>query len=83
MSECYEDTLEREDGCCAICSNTIEEEDTRLIVDYDYDINLPKGILCNNCNIAITHLKGDPELIRKAYEYCEYWQEENLLRLPE
>jgi hypothetical protein len=83
MSEYYEDLLEREEGCCAICSSTIEEDDTRLVVDYDYEMNLPKGILCNNCSIGITHMKGKPELLRRAYEYCEYWQEENLLHLQE
>jgi hypothetical protein len=72
-----EDVNETMDAVCTICSGEIEEVDRRIIEDIDRDHDTPRGILCTDCSTAIYHMKFDPEILKKASEYCEYWLEEN------
>lgn len=60
----YHALLIKQDYVCAICG-----ELTKLHVDHSHVTNKVRGLLCHNCNVAIGHLKDDPDIIKKAYEY--------------
>jgi hypothetical protein len=55
-------------NACAICRQEPQNE-RELVVDHDHSTGEIRGLLCYGCNSAIGHLKEDPELFLKAYEY--------------
>jgi hypothetical protein len=55
----YDLMLERQGGCCAVCSRV---EDS-LHVDHDHTTNKVRGLLCSNCNTAIGLAGDDPILL--------------------
>ena len=60
-----------QDNCCKIC-NTHKDDTTRgLFIDHNHSTLEVRGLLCNNCNIAIGHLKDDTELLDKAKQYLK------------
>jgi len=67
-----------EEGRCIICNDMLED-DSRLTIDLDFDTDLPRGNICDNCYIGINHMKNSPELLRRSSEYCEYWRDVNTL----
>jgi hypothetical protein len=75
MSEYY-DFSEVTDGVCSTCGGVISDEDTRLCTDFDHEQDISKGILCSNCKLAIETVGRNPETLRKASLYCEYWDSE-------
>lgn len=62
-------------GLCAICNQPetkIQQSGVRrLSVDHDHDTGKIRALLCASCNQGIGYLRDDPELIRKAADYCE------------
>ena len=69
----YAEILKAQEGRCAICGRTAEEEGKRLAVDHDHDTGEVRGLLCGNCNHAIGKFKHDPELLYGAIAYLEQW----------
>lgn len=59
-----EQYLEMVEGGCQMCHT-----DIKLVVDHCHDTGRVRGILCHWCNIAIGHLKDNPELALRAYYY--------------
>lgn len=55
-------------GLCAVCR--VQEAKH---FDHCHSTGKPRGLLCRNCNIAIGHLKDNPEFCEAAATY---------LRLP-
>jgi hypothetical protein len=68
----YQSLLEKQNGGCAICGKTPEEEGKSLAVDH---VHLKggggevRGILCGYCNHRRIGRHTDPELLRKMAEY--------------
>ena len=57
----YVTFLNKQDGHCALCSRTPEQERYgRLSVDHDYVTDEVRGLLCASCNTALGHF-GDNE----------------------
>jgi hypothetical protein len=75
----YLEMLAKQNGCCQICGITEEEHGKRLHVDHNHTTGKVRGLLCNRCNTAIGKFKEDPEVIRKAIQYIERWNNENKL----
>jgi len=72
----YQEMFQNQDGKCAICKSEIASYDIngkikRLYVDHSHSTGKVRGLLCNNCNTAIGHLRDSPELLRKAAQYLE------------
>lgn len=69
----YEQLLKSQNGDCAICGRTNEEEvassGRRMSVDHCHTTGRIRGILCSNCNIAIGKFKDDPDRMTKAIQY--------------
>ena len=64
-------------GKCAICRSDIyynvwgdrKDKTFSLHVDHNHKTGEPRGLLCQNCNIAIGKLRDDPQIILNAYTY--------------
>jgi hypothetical protein len=54
---------------CAICHQTPTLRG--LFVDHDHETGLVRGLLCQHCNLAIGHLKDDPEIALAVAEYLQ------------
>lgn len=63
----YEQMKARQGGVCAICGNPPGKKD--LAVDHDHVTGKIRSLLCSLCNLAIGHLRDDPELVKKAHSY--------------
>jgi Fe-S oxidoreductase len=55
---------------CSLCNST-----KNLYVDHDHDVETIRGILCNNCNLALGHFKDNSEVMRKAADYVDRHRE--------
>jgi len=71
----YDEMLEGQDGVCAICGKTPEENGRRLAVDHDHETDRVRGLLCTSCNFAIGYLNDNPAMAFSAGEYLLMWQE--------
>ena len=66
-----------QDGRCLICDNSIRikgvgKKKTDIAhLDHDHSTGRARGILCQNCNVALGLLRDDPDLFRAAAEYLE------------
>ena len=49
---------------CEVCGSTF-----RLCIDHDHTTGNYRGVLCNNCNLALGHLHDNPEVIAKLLNY--------------
>jgi hypothetical protein len=74
--EQYEEMLSEQNGGCAICGITEATNGRRLAVDHDHQTGEVRGLLCNNCNVAVgiienSKLKGS-DLIGAIYNYLRW-----------
>jgi DNA-directed RNA polymerase subunit RPC12/RpoP len=65
--EQYEAMVVAQDGRCAICGSALEQ----LHVDHDHETGEIRGLLCSNCNVAISQLGDDVETMESAIAYLE------------
>ena len=68
----YAAMLDAQDGVCAICSSG--KGSRRLAVDHDHETGQVRGLLCTRCNQLIGNAKEDPEIMRRAIEYIEFFK---------
>lgn len=66
--EAYEELLERQNGCCAICREPAPG-DLALAADHDHATGAIRGLLCSRCNYGLGSFRDDPELLRTAVAY--------------
>lgn len=72
----FEELLSKQKGVCSICKD--DEKSIRnkhLAVDHDHTTGKVRGLLCSNCNRAIGLLKDNIQIIRRAAEYLEEFNE--------
>ena len=60
-------------GCCAICrqppgENVRAHWGGKLCIDHCHDTGKSRGLLCNDCNLAIGYI-ADPAVLERAAEY--------------
>lgn len=67
----YEEIYISQYGLCAICHKPAQEDRPFFVVDHDHETGLVRGLLCNNCNIAIGLLNDDPNALRSAVRYLQ------------
>lgn len=63
--------LDSQKGVCAICATTTPGGHGTWKIDHDHKTGKVRGLLCNNCNLALGHMKDDPHLFRNAAQYLE------------
>ena len=72
----YERLLAEQGGACAVCKQPPSSANTRahwngkLCVDHCHDGGHVRGLLCNDCNLAVGYGKT-PEVLRSAAQYLE------------
>lgn len=67
----YEMMLKNQNYQCAICQRKESELKRALCIDHDHLNNKIRGLLCDDCNLAIGKLKDNPNLFRVAASYLE------------
>lgn len=67
----YDQILERQGFCCAICRSDSNEEGWSFAVDHCHDSFIIRGLLCNRCNRGLGLFKDDPDILRLAITYLE------------
>lgn len=75
----YDEMLEVQDSCCAICGKTVVEEGRRLAVDHNHETGENRGLLCGRCNPGLGYFMHDPELLCSAIAYLERWTKVTVL----
>lgn len=73
----YEALYRAQGGVCAICRQPEKLRNPRtgefqdLSVDHCHATNQVRGLLCNECNVAIGKLQDDVTRIRRVIAYLE------------
>ena len=67
----YDELLDRQQGCCAICGTDIPGGRGRFHVDHDHDTGEIRGLLCWQCNGGLGKFKDSPALLDRAASYLE------------
>ncbi len=69
--EQYNELLEKQDHCCAICDKHENEFKTRLAVDHNHETGEIRGLLCTYCNHRLIGRHRDGTLLRKMADYVD------------
>jgi Autographiviridae endonuclease VII len=67
----YNELLERQLNCCAICGKNKDEFRYALSVDHNHETGKIRGLLCLNCNTGIGKFEDKIELVEKALNYLK------------
>jgi hypothetical protein len=67
----YKALYKLQEGRCAICSCTTEDNRKDFAVDHCHTTGKVRELLCTGCNSGIGSLKDDTELLSKAIDYLE------------
>jgi len=68
-ADAYDRMLVEQDHRCAVCLQGANGRTWH--VDHCHETGTVRGILCDNCNRGIGHLRDAPALLRRAAEYIE------------
>ena len=66
----YDELLEKQGGCCAICS-TDTPQGGRFHVDHNHNNGEVRGLLCSNCNTALGLLQDNQLNLLNAVKYLQ------------
>lgn len=69
-TEQYNKLVELQLGGCAICKQPCKVKD-KLSVDHNHETNKIRGLLCQNCNVALGLLKEDENIIWNLLDYLK------------
>lgn len=67
----YDELLESQGGCCAICGTKQPTGKGRFHVDHDHDTGNIRGLLCSKCNQALGLLQDNSSIVMKAACYLK------------
>ena len=67
----HEALLRSQGGVCAICHKQ-ESRPQPLSVDHDHVSGRVRGLLCDDCNIALGKMSDDANRLRAAATYLEH-----------
>ncbi len=66
------DLMDEQDNKCAVCLRDFEELNPKNIhIDHCHNSEEIRGVLCNNCNMALGLLKDDTKVLQAAISYLE------------
>lgn len=69
----YNEILKNQNNCCAICKNPQSDFIKSLAVDHDHKTGRIRALLCEKCNVGLGSFRDNPELLRKAADYIEFY----------
>jgi len=84
--EQYDEMLESQDYCCAICGTNQSELTKRMSVDHDHNCcpglftcgQCLRGLLCSNCNLALGGFKDKESILKSALIYLSNYRNEEI-----
>ncbi len=65
----YDEMLRNQGGGCKICGTKTPKGSGRFHIDHDHKTGKVRGILCNNCNMALGLMKDNPKILISAAQY--------------
>lgn len=65
----YEVLLKKANHCCEACGRTPNKK--RLAIDHCHDSERLRGVLCDQCNLALGLLGDGPEGVKQLLDYAE------------
>jgi len=67
---------ERTKQACELCSKPWDQSERRRFnIDHNHQTNTVRGVLCDNCNYAVGHLKDNLGLARQLVSYLEKYED--------
>ena len=70
--ESWNTLFEAQGRCCASCKSPYPgRKNGQWSTDHDPVTGKVRGILCNGCNLALGHVKDDPDRLRMLIQYLE------------
>lgn len=73
-NEEYAEKFNLQKGKCAICGRHQNEINKALGTDHNHTTGKFRGLLCNNCNLALGNLRDNIELLKAAIVYLEIYE---------
>lgn len=70
----YLNIMQNQNSVCKICRQECKTKYS-LSVDHNHETGKVRGLLCNRCNRAIGMFEDNPDLLRKAANYIEDYQD--------
>ena len=67
----YLQMLEQQDNKCAICLTSDADLEKLLSVDHCHTTGRVRGLLCNNCNLALGNFKDSITNLEQAIKYLK------------
>jgi hypothetical protein len=67
--EHFEDMLEAQCYCCAICGIDIDDSRQDFSVDHNHANGKVRGLLCGECNSGLGMFKDNQQSLQKAIDY--------------
>ncbi len=74
--EQFDEMYETQDGKCAICKGELLWQTNGLHVDHDHKTRWVRGLLCGRCNLGIGQFVDDVDLMQRAIERMDAFDEE-------
>jgi hypothetical protein len=65
----YNELLEKQNNCCAICERPSSEFKRMFAVDHDHLTKTVRGLLCVNCNLGLGKFHDNINTLNKAINY--------------
>lgn len=69
--EQYNELLEKQNHCCAICDRHEDEFKTRMAVDHNHATGEIRGLLCTYCNHRVIGRHRNGDMLRKMADYVD------------
>jgi len=67
----YDEMLQEQNGCCAICGRHFNEFKKSLAVDHNHTSGAIRGLLCSRCNMMLGYAQDSPKILQNAIEYLK------------
>lgn len=64
----YDQMLADQRNSCAACSGPLSR-DRYTHIDHDHETGAVRALLCHNCNMAVGHVRENPEIALAVAEY--------------
>lgn len=78
--EWYRETLEKQNGVCAICkepeTTVIRNKVISMPVDHDHVTGSPRGLLCTKCNRGLGLFRDKIDVLNSAISYLQTFDRE-------
>jgi len=65
----YNELLQKQNACCAICARPSDKMKKRLGVDHNHETGKIRGLLCFDCNYGLGYFKDNSSFLSRAISY--------------